>query len=286
MPTCTVCGEHVGVLEGRGLLRGEHAHCRQERRDREQRERDAFQRLHDDAVTAAVDTERLDEFDAALSGSGLGGGQRDRLLSEAFEAAVDRALEDDMLTVAEERSLASFRAHFGISDAQSDRSGAATRVVKAAILRQVLDGEVPERRDLGRRDVPFNLMKSETLVWLEKGAKYHQTKTRREFRGSSQGLSIKVAKGVYYRPSSFKGRSVSYEETVHADTGLLGVTTKHLYFQGERERFRVRYDRIVSFEPYSDGIGIMRDNQRAKPESFSTGDGWFIYNLVTNLAQR
>ena len=30
----------------------------------------------------------------------------------------------------------------------------------------------------------------------------------------------------------------------------------------------------------------MRDNQRAKPESFSTGDGWFIYNLVTNLAQR
>ena len=95
MPTCTVCGEHVGVLEGRGLLRGEHAHCRRERREREQRERDAFQRLQHDAVAAAVDAERLDEFDAALSGAGLGGGRRDRLLSEAFEAAVDRALEDE-----------------------------------------------------------------------------------------------------------------------------------------------------------------------------------------------
>ena len=286
MPTCTVCGEHVGVLEGRGLLRGEHAHCRQERRDREQRERDAFQRLQNDAVAAAVDAERLDAFDAALAGSGLDAGRRDRLLIGAFAAAVDRALEDDMLTVAEEHSLAAFRAHFGISDAASDRSGAATRVVKASILRQVLDGEVPDRNDLGRGAVPFNLMKSEDLVWLVEDVKYLQTKTRREFRGSSQGLSIKVAKGVYYRPSTFKGRSVSYEETVHADTGLLGATTKHLYFQGERERFRVRYDRIVSFEPYSDGIGIMRDNQRAKPESFITGDGWFIYNLVTNLAQR
>ena len=286
MPTCTVCGEHVGVLEGRGLLRGEHAHCRQERRDREQRERDAFQRLQNDAVAAAVDAERLDAFDAALAGSGLDAGRRDRLLIGAFAAAVDRALEDDMLTVAEEHSLAAFRAHFGMSDATSNRSGAATRVVKASILRQVLDGEVPDRSDLGRGDVPFNLMKSEDLVWLVEDVKYLQTKTRREFRGSSQGLSIKVAKGVYYRPSTFKGRSVSYEETVHADTGLLGATTKHLYFQGERERFRVRYDRIVSFEPYSDGIGIMRDNQRAKPESFITGDGWFIYNLVTNLAQR
>ena len=29
----------------------------------------------------------------------------------------------------------------------------------------------------------------------------------------------------------------------------------------------------------------MRDNQRAKPETFTVGDGWFIYNLVTNLSQ-
>jgi hypothetical protein len=47
----------------------------------------------------------------------------------------------------------------------------------------------------------------------------------------------------------------------------------------------VRYDRIVSFEAYDDGIGIMRDTQTAKPESFRTTEGWFVYNLVTNLAQ-
>ena len=66
----------------------------------------------------------------------------------------------------------------------------------------------------------------------------------------------------------------------------MGVTSKHIYFHGARKRFRVRYDRIVSFEPYRDGIGIMRDAQTAKPQTFQTGDGWFIYNLVTNLAQQ
>ena len=29
----------------------------------------------------------------------------------------------------------------------------------------------------------------------------------------------------------------------------------------------------------------MRDAQTAKPQTFQTGDDWFAYNLVTNLAQ-
>ena len=59
----------------------------------------------------------------------------------------------------------------------------------------------------------------------------------------------------------------------HADTGLLGLTTKHIYFAGRKKKFRVRYDRIVSFDPYDDGFGIMRDAQAAKPQTFRTGDG-------------
>ena len=39
------------------------------------------------------------------------------------------------------------------------------------------------------------------------------------------------------------------------------------------------------FHPYTDGFGIMRDAQTAKPQAFRTGDGWFPYNLATNLAQ-
>ena len=52
-----------------------------------------------------------------------------------------------------------------------------------------------------------------------------------------------------------------------------------------RRKFRVRYDRIVSFDPYDDGFGIMRDAQTARPQTFRTADSWFPYNLAVNLAQ-
>ena len=49
--------------------------------------------------------------------------------------------------------------------------------------------------------------------------------------------------------------------------------------------FRVSHDRTLSLDPYDDGFGIMKDTQTAKPQVFRTGDGWFAYNLATNLAQ-
>ena len=88
-----------------------------------------------------------------------------------------------------------------------------------------------------------------------------------------------------YQPRTFRSRSVEWEETVHQDTGLLGFTTKHVYFSGTKKKFRVRFDKIVDFEPFSDGFEIMRDAQTAKPQAFKTGDGWFAYNLAVNLAQ-
>ena len=65
---------------------------------------------------------------------------------------------------------------------------------------------------------------------------------------------------------------------------MLGLTAKHIYFAGSRKRFRVRYDKIVSFDPYEDGFGNLRGAQMAKPQTFRTGDGWFAYNLAANLA--
>jgi hypothetical protein len=57
-----------------------------------------------------------------------------------------------------------------------------------------------------------------------------------------------------------------------------------VYFASSLKSFRVRYEKIVAFTPYSDGIGIQRDATTAKPQAFLTGDGWFVYNLVTNVA--
>ena len=66
---------------------------------------------------------------------------------------------------------------------------------------------------------------------------------------------------------------------------ITGVTTKHIYFAGNTKKFRVRYDKIIAFTPYTDAFEIMRDAQTAKLQGFTTGDGWFAFNLATNLTQ-
>ena len=51
------------------------------------------------------------------------------------------------------------------------------------------------------------------------------------------GVSIQVARGgLYHGPNPYRSRPVEWEETVHADTGLLGLPTEHSYFSGPRKR--------------------------------------------------
>ena len=250
--------------------------------------RAATDRLMLDARLAAIAANNgdshLKDLEGALREAGLDQANRGRLLVRAWEAAVEGALEDGVFSLDEENALARYLEHFGLSTGDVNANGAHTSLVQAAVIRDVAQGIIPQRQNI-QGNLPFNLMKSEQLVWVIDDVDYLETVTRRERRGTSHGVSIRVARGLYYRPSAFRSRPVEWEETQRMDNGLLGLTTKHIYFAGARKRFRVRYDRIVAFEPYSDGLGIMRDAQTAKPQSFITGDGWFVYNLATNLAQ-
>ena len=223
-------------------------------------------------------------LDLSIRQAGLGQDEANRLLIQAWETAVQGTLEDGLLSLDEENALARYAVYFSLTQQALDQNGVQTSLVQAAVIRDVAQGIVPQRQRVNGT-VPFNLMKSETLVWVIQGVDYLETVTRRERRGTSHGVSIRVARGLYHRPSTFRSRPIEWEESVHADTGMLGLTTKHIYFAGTRKRFRVRYDRIVAFEPFSDGSGIMRDAQTAKPQAFRTDDGWFAYNLAANLAQ-
>ncbi|MBQ8750135.1 MAG: hypothetical protein IJZ30_00670, partial [Alphaproteobacteria bacterium] len=59
----------------------------------------------------------------------------------------------------------------------------------------------------------------------------------------------------------------------------------HIYFGCQHQNFRIKYEKIVSFTPYSDGIGIQRDAMTAKPQIFKIDDGWFVYNILANISK-
>lgn len=206
------------------------------------------------------------------------------LLITAWENAVNQVLDDNVLTKKEEEALVLFRDHFTLSQDELDRNGAYSKLVKGAVIRDLLEGKLPQRVTI-EGSLPFNFQKSETIVWVFQNVDYLEQRTRRRYVGGSSGVNVRFARGVYYRVGNFRGNPIDVQESVFVDTGILAITDKHIYFAGDVRAFKIAHAKIISFTPYSDGIGIQRDALTSKPQSFVTDDGWFTYNLLSTLAK-
>jgi hypothetical protein len=275
MGICIFCGKAAG------FLKKSHKECKQ----RHEQGKSEIIFLIGKAGSQGSDLKHLEtSIEQVARDSYIDKQDLNALVVAGWEKAVDIAFDDGILTEQEEMALSKLQQHFSLSQQVLDKNGAFSKIVKGAILRDILDGKLPERIQIDG-NLPFNFQKTEKIVWVFQGVNYYEEKTRTRYVGGSRGVSLRIAKGVYYRTGAFKGERVQTSETIHADTGLLGVTNKHIYFSGPSKRFRIAYNKIVSFEPFSDGIGVQRDAASARPQSFATGDGWFTYNLITNLAQ-
>lgn len=282
MGNCIYCGKPAG------FLRGKHIECEKQYLQRQRTIEKGKERIVHEVQRAIKGTEDFTELEGLISEIEetffVPSDERNTLLIEAWETSVDQFLEDGVLEELEEKRLNQFKNHFALSQNDLDKNGAFTKITKVAILRDVLSGVVPQRMSIVG-SIPINFQKGEQLVWVFPGSEYLEDKIKRQYVGGSQGVSLRVMKGVYYRTSAFKGNAVEYTQRTHIDTGWVVITDKHIYFAGPSKSLRIAYSKVLSFLPFSDGFGVLRDAATAKPQIFVTGDGWFSYNLVINLAQ-
>jgi hypothetical protein len=275
MGDCRYCGKSAG------FLRKEHKECAAAHAQ-------GLDSIRDICVEAAlhgIDVNQLPSRARAIGAAAYidtSDATMAATLARGWGQAVEAAMDDHFLSSEEKRALNRYRAHHNLSAPHLDRNGHFTLFRMMNLLNALSEHGLVPRFDRRAVRPPFNLMKSEELLWLFGGTDYFEQITRREFRGGSLGVSFRVAKGVYIRPGAFRGRSVESSSMQHTDSGTLGITTKHIYFKGNSKSFRVRLEKIVSFDPYEDGLGIMRDTARAKPEIFRMGatDAWFLLNII------
>jgi hypothetical protein len=206
----------------------------------------------------------------------------DGLFLSAYGRTIISILENDLLTHEEEDALGQYRVYFGLSGDMLKTDESHWALVKARAIRDVLEGDFSSQIT-AEGTLPFNFQKSENLIWLYPEANYFQPRTTTAYQGRSSGVSVRVVGGVYYRVGEFSGDPVVTTQMALLDTGVLAITSKHLYFAGGMKSLRIRYDEIISISPYSDAIAIQRDNA-SELDVLQTNDGWFTYNLVKNLA--
>jgi hypothetical protein len=174
---CQYCGQKAG------FLRSVHPACRQQH--------DAgWSEMVELAAKVAETGNEVDSLEPRLtqvaSASYVPEGQIRGALVSGWERAVDRVLASGVISEPVESSLTAFAKAFGFTDAELAVGGARTRLVKGAVLREVLSGKVPTRLTVQGQS-PFNLVKSEILVWMFSNSSYYEDRVHRTRVGDTKG---------------------------------------------------------------------------------------------------
>ena len=138
--------------------------------------------------------------------------------------------------------------------------------------------------------VQFNLQHGEVPVFGIANVLLSEQKTTSSYVGAYGGPSIRVASGLYYRFGVMRGHRVESTSLQEVDYGDFLMTTKGIYFGGREKgfNFRLPYNHIVRFEPYSDAVGICEGGKREKifaPQQVPK-TGWFLFNVLQALAAK
>lgn len=277
MGKCVFCNQSAGIF------RKKHKECEEKFESGSQSILELIKRGIKDGLSKTLLEEEIKTI--SLS-SHLSEDHVSSLYAQGYDDVLAQFMEDNLLSLEEEELLKGFIKNHDLSNEVLDVNGGVEKTLQAVLLRNLTEGVIPEKP--GQNIVgllPFNLQKSEKLLWLFQDVDYSEVRTKTEYVGGSQGVSIRIAKGVYYRTSAFKGRPVQTENLHFIGNGTVGITTKHIYFKSTMKSFRIAYSKIVTMDPYEDGIGITKDGVRAKPQIFKGLDGWFTYNAIANLNQ-
>ena len=215
--------------------------------------------LHELASSARTPSALQPELEAAGAASRFTPTERDDLARQAVTEMANAILADDVISVEEERRIVEV----------VTAAGFAGRVEDA------LDGETWARFSIGQinagrlPDVTAEssfVTKSGESVHLEVPATLLKEVTLREFQAGSRGVSFRIAKGVYYRAGSTRGKSVvTGTEMRDADSGTLFVTSTRAVFVGTRSTIELDYRKLVELVVYSDGVQFHVSNRKIPP---------------------
>ena len=276
MGRCKYCDENAGFLAKY------HKKCQQARSD-------AWRNLLYEIETAIVEGSDLGTLKSKIistcKSSFIDSYEIKDLMSMGFSNAVKRFLEDGVLSREEEEFATLFKSHFNLTSEDLNYNDAFNTMVKASVLRDVINGTYTDGMEQLEWIAPFNFQDEEKLIWLFNDVKYYDNCTRAQQRGGFSGLYIKLDNGVYYRKSSFSRRVLNTDEMIFKDTGSVGITSWQVYFLGENY-FSVEIPQLMGWFGYEDGLSIKTTGMDTSSHVFKNVDGWFCFNLLANLISK
>lgn len=209
--------------------------------------------------------------------------QIDKVFVSFIDNKILQILNEGTVSHEEEEEINNYIESFVLDESETlYDSDMYNKFVQSLILRDIQEGKRVERMKLDH--IPILLGKNEYILWAFNNIDGYEEKTGRRFVGGSQGISTRICKGVYYRIGSSKGHSIEYQYQNPLGRGLWIITNKNIYFLGQKQ-VKIGISKILSYEPYSDGLVIVKDGINPKPYTFIGFDSWFAVNAMHLLAE-
>lgn len=115
------------------------------------------------------------------------------------------------------------------------------------------------------------------LYVLENSDCYKRSK-KKSYKGNSMGVAIKLAKGIYIRPSTYNVEQVERESVNYIGEASLYISLKYIYIRGSYN-IDIPIDKLLNLIPHLDAIEFVIDN-RHNPVLIETDDAKYICSLV------
>jgi hypothetical protein len=271
---CTFCGKSAG------LFRTQHAECVASREAFRVQIMDFFVK----ALSSPIDPKRFYELVVAgcraqhLDDEGLG-----YVAAVGIGKMIDAALEDHLLTDGELARVIAMTEAFNVDlEVMETLTGAHTKLIKARVLRDLNAGEITNRTELVDGFTP-NFESGETPVWSFFPTTYFSQRTKTEYVGASQGASVRLAKGVYYRAGAQKGTAIRTDYLSQEAVGALTLASRNAYFVAQMKAVKIPLKRIVAVSLFEDGIVLSAGATTTKPHIFKIDDPPFAANVLAGL---
>lgn len=207
----------------------------------------------------------------------------DKTVLSVLGQKIKEYLSDGIIDHEEEKKILRFIEDCSLTSSKElEKDSSYQLAVQSLVLRDIQEGIPVTRIDFGR--LPILLGKKEQPLWIYSNVKAYEEKTGRRHIGGSRGVSMKICKGVYYRVGAYKGDSVEYQYQNPLGCGTLVVTNKNLFFIGEKS-IKLGMSKIISYEPYSDGLVLVKDGANPKAYTFVGFEPWFVVNAMQLLVE-
>jgi hypothetical protein len=275
MGICKYCGKPAG------LLRHQHKKCREQHDNATQKILEFFR----EALTSTIAPTRFQELtDEIARKSYIKDQEYKNLVALGFANLIDAALADKLLSQDEDKRVDALRDAFKMN-LKDLPTTTAYKYAKGTMLRQLEEGKFPSAVPHVEGYNPINLERGEKIMWIFNNAEFFTQRKRTEYVGATQGASIRLMRGVYYKVGSFKGAPVQKQYLASEGIGDFFISDRNIYCYSKTKSVKVPIRKIISIEPYADGISLSRDGANAKPYIFTVDDPWFAANAISRLNQ-